>query len=114
MVNLARLLGPSIAGVVIAAAGEGWCFAIDGVSYIAVIVSLLRCASRRQPARPARERHAMSEFVEGLRYAFGFHPIRSVILLLAVVSLVGFPTACSCPCSRRASSTAGRTRWGFS
>jgi len=42
MVNLARLIGPSIAGVVIAAAGEGWCFAIDGISYIAVIVALLR------------------------------------------------------------------------
>lgn len=91
MVNLARLLGPSIAGVVIAAAGEGWCFAIDGVSYIAVIVSLLRMRIAPAPARPSRGRHAVSEFVEGLRYAFGFHPIRSVILLLAVVSLVGVP-----------------------
>jgi MFS family permease len=91
LVNLARLVGPSIAGVVIAAVGEGWCFAIDGVSYIAVIVALLRMRIAPAPSRPSRERHAVAEFVEGLRYAFGFRPIRSVILLLAVVSLVGVP-----------------------
>jgi MFS family permease len=91
MVNLARLIGPSIAGVVIAAAGEGWCFAIDGISYIAVIVALLRMRIAPAPARPMRQRHAVAEFLEGLRYAFGFQPIRAVILLLAVVSLVGVP-----------------------
>ena len=91
MVNLARLIGPSIAGVVIAAVGEAWCFAIDGISFIAVIVALLRMRIAPAPARPRGDRHAVAEFVEGLRYAFGFHPIRSVILLLAVVSLVGVP-----------------------
>jgi len=91
MVNLARLIGPSIAGVVIAAVGEGWCFAIDGVSYCAVIGALVRMRIAPPAARPARERRAISEFVEGFRYAFGFKPIRSVIVLLAVVSLVGVP-----------------------
>jgi len=91
MVNLARLIGPSIAGVVIATAGEGWCFAIDGISYVAVIIALLRMRIAPAPPRPSRERHAVTEFVEGLRYAFGFGPIRSVISLLAVVSLVGVP-----------------------
>jgi MFS family permease len=91
MVNLARLIGPSIAGAVIAAAGEGWCFAIDGISYIAVIIALLRMRLAPVAAGPARQRRAVTEFMEGLRYAFGFHPIRSVILLLAVVSLVGVP-----------------------
>ena len=91
MVNLARLVGPSIAGVVIATAGEGWCFAIDGVSYVAVIIALLRMRIAPASPRPSRERHAVTEFVEGLRYAFGFGPIRSVISLLAVVSLVGVP-----------------------
>ena len=91
MVNLARLVGPSIAGVIIVAVGEGWCFAIDGVSYVAVIVALLLMRIAPAPVRPARDRHAVSEFVEGLRYAFGFQPIRAVILLLAVVSLVGVP-----------------------
>ncbi len=91
MVNLARLIGPSIAGVVIAAVGEGWCFAIDGISYIAVIVALLRMRIAPALARPTRQRHAVGEFLEGLRYAFGFQPIRAVILLLAIVSLVGVP-----------------------
>src|SRR3954468_14585652 len=91
MVNVARLAGPSIAGVVIAAASEGWCFLIDGVSYIAVLVALLRMRlPRRLPTAPARA-GAAQQFVEGFRYAFGFAPIRSIILLLAVVSLVGVP-----------------------
>ena len=91
MVNLARLAGPSIAGVVIAAAGEGWCFLIDGVSYIAVIVALLRMRFVGS-AEPARARgSARQQFTEGFSYAFGFRPIRSIILLLALVSLVGVP-----------------------
>ncbi len=91
MVNLARLLGPSIAGVVIATLGEGWCFLIDGVSYIAVLVALLRMRIVRSDAAPPPRRSAMQQFTEGLRYAFGFGPIRSIIFLLAVVSLVGVP-----------------------
>ena len=91
MVNLARLLGPSIAGVVIATMGEGWCFLIDGVSYIAVLVALLRMRIARSEAAPSPRRNAVQQFTEGFRYAFGFGPIRSIILLLAVVSLVGVP-----------------------
>jgi MFS family permease len=91
MVNLARLIGPSIAGVVIAAAGEGWCFLLDGVSYVAVIVALLRMKIARRASTPAARGSALQQFSEGFRYAFGFRPIRSIILLLAVVSLVGVP-----------------------
>ena len=91
MVNLARLVGPSIAGVVIATMGEGWCFLIDGVSYIAVLVALLRMRIARSAAAPSPRRNAMEQFIEGFRYAFGFRPIRSIILLLALVSLVGVP-----------------------
>jgi MFS family permease len=91
MVNLARLAGPSIAGIVIAAVGEGWCFLIDGLSYVAVIVALLRMRiTRPRPAVGARP-GPVQQFTEGFRYAFGFHPIRSIILLLALVSLVGVP-----------------------
>lgn len=91
MVNLARLIGPSIAGAVIAATSEGWCFLIDGVSYIAVIVALLRMTIARQVAAPAVRPSAREQFSEGFVYAFGFRPIRSIILLLAIVSLVGVP-----------------------
>lgn len=90
MVNGARLIGPSVAGVLIAAAGEGWCFFIDGVSYLAVIGSLL--AMRVVPRlRPARVKRVLQELAEGFDYAFGFAPIRAVLLLLALVSLMGMP-----------------------
>ncbi|HUK34785.1 MAG TPA: MFS transporter, partial [Vicinamibacterales bacterium] len=90
MVNVARLVGPSVAGLVIAAAGEGWCFLIDGFSYIAVIIALLRMRIA-YVAPPRVARHALQQFREGLSYAFGFPPMRSIILLLALVSLVGVP-----------------------
>jgi MFS family permease len=97
MVNLARLAGPSIAGIVIAAVGEGWCFLIDGVSYVAVIVALLRMRIARPPAPVGPRPGPVQQFTEGFRYAFGFHPIRSIILLLALVSLVGVPYAVLMP-----------------
>ncbi len=91
MVNAARLIGPSIAGIVIAAVGEGWCFFIDGVSYLAVIAALLmmRIVMAGRPA--AARAPALQQFREGFAYAFGFSPIRSIIVLLAIVSLVGVP-----------------------
>jgi MFS family permease len=90
MVNGARLLGPSIGGVLIATVGEGWCFAIDAVSYLAVIASLLamRMAVRAASRPPAR---VLTELREGFQYVVGFQPIRAVLLLLAVVSLLGMP-----------------------
>jgi MFS family permease len=91
MVNVARLVGPSVAGIVIAATNEGWCFLIDGISYIAVIVALLRMRIAAAPATRGQKPSAVQQFQEGYRYAFGFGPIRSIILLLAVVSLVGVP-----------------------
>ena len=91
MVNVARLIGPSIAGIIIAAAGEGWCFAIDGVSYLAVIVALLMMRIPRAATLSSGRGRALQQFKEGFTYAFGFAPIRAVILLLAIVSLVGVP-----------------------
>jgi MFS family permease len=90
MVNSARLLGPSVAGVLIAAVGEGWCFAVDAVSYLAVIASLLlmRIAPR---ARPPVTREVWAELAEGFRYVAGSVPIRSILLLLALISFAGVP-----------------------
>jgi len=90
MVNAARLVGPSIAGLLIASVGEGWCFFADGVSYIAVIASLLamRIALGPRVGKPDR---VLSELHDGLRYAFGFAPIRAILLLLAMLGLVGIP-----------------------
>jgi MFS family permease len=90
MVNAARLLGPSIGGILIALVGEGYCFAIDALSYLAVIASLL---AMRIPAtaRAPGEKRLLAELREGFRYAAGFVPIRSVLLLLALVSFMGMP-----------------------
>jgi MFS family permease len=91
MVNVARLVGPSVAGIVIAATNEGWCFLIDGISYVAVIIALLRMTVPRSAPSATGKRGAIQQFKEGFAYAFGFHPIRSIIMLLAIVSLVGVP-----------------------
>jgi MFS family permease len=88
MVNLARLLGPSIAGVVIAAVGEGFCFLIDGFSYLAVIASLLAMRITAAQARRA-DKTISQELKQGWSYVTHFVPIRSILLLLAMVSLVG-------------------------
>lgn len=91
MVNAARLLGPSIGGVVIAAVGEGWCFMIDGVSYLAVIASLLAMKFTPRANKPKKGVNMLAQLREGWRYASGFAPIRKVLMLLALVSLVGMP-----------------------
>jgi MFS family permease len=91
MVNAARLLGPSIGGVVIAAVGEGWCFMLDGISYLAVIASLLAMKITPRMTEHLKETSMLGEIREGWRYATGFAPIRNLLLLLALVSLVGMP-----------------------
>lgn len=91
MVNAARLLGPSIAGVLVAAVGEGWCFAIDAISYVAVIASLLMMRLRPRPAPTAAPKRILVDLREGFRYVSSFAPIRAILLLLAVVSFTGIP-----------------------
>jgi MFS family permease len=90
MVNGARLVGPSVAGVLIAVAGEGWCFLLDGVSYVAVIVSLMMMRLVRAAPR-GREKRVLLELRDGFRYAFGFAPIRSLLLLITLISVMGMP-----------------------
>jgi len=89
MANGARLIGPAIAGLVIAAAGEGWCFLIDGVSYLAVIASLM--IMRIEPLGLERKKASMLEQMrEGWDYVCGFRPIRTILLLFSLVSLMGY------------------------
>ncbi len=90
MVNGARLIGPSLAGILIAVAGEGYCFLIDGFSYVAVIVSLLLMHITRQQAR-SRRTEVLRELREGWDYVSHFAPIRSILILLGLISLVGMP-----------------------
>jgi MFS family permease len=88
--NASRLLGPTAAGVLIATVGEGICFLLNSFSYLAVILALL---AMRLPPRPLRPGPGdlVADLRAGLDYAFGFLPIRAILLLLSVVSLVGIP-----------------------
>ncbi len=90
MVNAARLVGPAIAGVVIAAVGEGYCFLLDGISYVAVIVSLLMMRVGEVQVRRVRGA-ILHELAEGWHYVAGSVPIRSILLLLGLASLAGMP-----------------------
>lgn len=90
MVNAARLIGPSIAGILIASVGEGVCFLINAISYLAVIASLLLMTSTPKQIKP-QAKHIFHELKEGFSYAFNFLPIKIILLLLALISLMGVP-----------------------
>jgi MFS family permease len=90
MVNSARLLGPSVAGILIAAVGEGTCFLINAISYMAVIASLLLMKIERKNVKP-RHSKVWQELKEGFRYASDFAPIRDILLIFALVNLTGMP-----------------------
>jgi MFS family permease len=90
MANGARLIGPAIAGLVIAAVGEGWCFLIDGLSYLPVIASLLMMSI--QPLHLRRNANSMLEQMrEGWDYVRTFRPMRTILLMFALLSLMGWP-----------------------
>jgi predicted MFS family arabinose efflux permease len=88
MFNSARLIGPAVAGIIIAVSNEGVCFAINAVSFLFVIASLLMMKITPAKTNPDRKR-ALLEFREGLAYVSGFAPLKYLILLLALVSLAG-------------------------
>jgi MFS family permease len=91
MFNAARLVGPSVAGTIIALSSEGWCFLIDGFSYLSVIAALLAMRLPRRVAVATRHESPLAQFREGWRYAYGSRPIRRVIQLIALVCLAGAP-----------------------
>lgn len=96
MFNAARVVGPSIAGLLVAWKGEGWCFAANSVSYIAVIAGLI--AMRIEPT--VREAHVgspLDHIAEGFRFARNTAPIRAILLLIALVSLFATPYAVLMP-----------------
>jgi len=86
--NGARVVGPAIAGFAIAWVGEGWCFFLNGLSFVAVIVALLMMRIERREIKPSTD-SPLRSFVEGFRYAMSDLPMRSALLLLSVLSLFG-------------------------
>jgi len=88
MFNGARLIGPSVAGLMLATTGEGVCFLINAISYVFVIISLLEMkVPKKEILR--KEGNMLKDLKEGLDYTFGFSPIKYLILLLGIVSLMG-------------------------
>ncbi len=90
MVNGSRIIGPSIGGIIIAAVGEGWCFMIDAISYVAVILSLLAMEVSDEKPKPSGD-SVIEELRDGYRYVSGFAPVRTALILLAIVSAMGMP-----------------------
>jgi MFS family permease len=112
MVNGARLLGPTIAGLLIAAVGEGVCFLINAISFLAVIAALLAMKLDLPNIRKSRG-DLYTDLKEGFKYAFGFPPIRSILLLLALVSIMGMPYAVLMPIFARDILHGGPHTMGF-
>jgi MFS family permease len=90
MFNAARLVGPTVAGILISVLGEGLCFLINAISFIAVLIALLMMNIQSKVV-PARKKNILKELKVGIKYAYKFMPIRVLLLLLALLSLTGSP-----------------------
>jgi MFS family permease len=112
MFNAARLVGPMVAGILIAAAGEGVCFLVDGLSYLAVIGCLLgmRVAPR---VHHHANRAVWQHLREGVTYMFGFEPIRSLLMMVATASLLGMSYVVLLPMFAREILHGGAHTYGF-
>src|SRR5205807_5489990 len=96
MFNGARIVGPAVAGILVASIGEGWCFFVNAVSYIAVIISLMMMKVAPRMESP-RETSAWNDIKEGFDWVLNTKPIFALLLLVGLVSLVGMPYAVLMP-----------------
>ncbi len=112
MFNGARLIGPSIAGVMLAATGEGVCFLFNAVSYVFVIISLLMMRLNIKDSGKS-EAHIMDELREGFRYTFGFAPIKHLLILLSTSSLMGMSYTVLMPVFAKEILHGGSHTYGF-
>ena len=90
MVNGSRIIGPSIGGLIIAGVGEGWCFALDALSYVAVVISIILMRIKPR-ARAPHVAPMLDDLQTGWRYVVESAPIRSVLILLAIISTASMP-----------------------
>jgi MFS family permease len=97
MFNGARIVGPAVAGALVASIGEGWCFLLNAISYLAVIAGLLLMHVQRVRRPLPREESALAHLVQGFRHVARTPPIRALMLLLGLVSLSGMPYAVLMP-----------------
>jgi MFS family permease len=112
LVNAGRLIGPAIAGILVATVGEGVCFMLNSISYLAVIMALVSMRITARP-KPGHTSHLLHELKAGVAYAFGFGPIRSILILIAIVSLMGMPYAVLIPVFASKILVGGAHTYGF-
>ncbi|MGA2400473.1 MAG: MFS transporter [Syntrophobacteraceae bacterium] len=112
MFNSARFIGPMVAGILISTVGEGVCFLLNGISYIAVLASLsaIRVAPRQNHNRKAP---VLREFYEGIRYAFDFKPIIAILALLSIFAVAGAPYLVLMPAFAKDVLHGGAHTYGF-
>lgn len=112
MFNSARLIGPAIGGVVIALVGEGNCFLLNGISYLAVIAALVAMRLPDLPKKSGRP-HPFAELMEGFRYTFGQLPFRTILLIIALINFVGVSYSVMLPALARDILHGGAHTLGF-
>lgn len=112
MFNGARLIGPSIAGVMLASTSEGFCFLLNAISYIFVIISLLMMKLHISE-RDKKEERILKELGDGLRYTFGFPPIKHLLILLSISSLLGMSYSVLMPVFAKEVLHGGSHTYGF-
>jgi MFS family permease len=112
MFNSARFIGPMVAGILISTLGEGVCFLLNGISYLAVLASLaaIRVAQRQNHNGKAP---VLWEFYEGIRYAFDFKPIIAILALLSIFSIAGAPYLVLMPAFAKDVLHGGAHTYGF-
>jgi MFS family permease len=96
VINGGRMLGPAIAGLLLTAVTPAVCFFLNAISYVPVIGALCAMRVKKAPRRTGQSR-ALDDLIEGIQYSWGFAPIRALLLLVALVSLVGMPYAVLMP-----------------
>jgi MFS family permease len=112
MFNGARLIGPSVAGVMLASTSEGICFLFNAISYIFVIISLLLMRLHFRETHRKEER-ILYELGEGFRYTFGFAPIKHLLILLSISSLMGMSYSVLMPVFAKEILHGGSHTYGF-
>jgi len=110
--NSARVVGPAIAGFAIAWVGEGWCFFLNGISFLAVIIALLMMRLKKFEPRVSKD-SPLQNFGQGFRFAMSDRPIRSVLLLLSLMSFLGMQYSVFMPIFARDILHVGPSRFGW-
>ncbi len=112
MFNGARLIGPSIAGIMLASTSEGFCFLLNAVSYVFVIISLLMMKLKVKSVKEKSTR-ILKELIDGWIYTFGFQPIKHIIIMLGISSLMGMSYSVLMPVFAKEILHGGSHTFGF-